>query len=89
MNNDLSFPCPHCHHVYVDELECLDTSTVIKLVCENCGKDFTLLIMECLACGEETTWIPAPSMEEHTRLVCGHCGKPLTEEDENASGVDY
>jgi transcription elongation factor Elf1 len=89
MNHAVAFSCPNCKHVYVDEAEYLDTSTFNELICENCGKGFTLLIMECLACGEETTWMPAPSLEEHTLLICGHCGEPMTVEDENASGVDY
>ena len=86
------FSCPHCLHVYRDEMECLQHNELHEIACESCAEEFLFLLAECLACGEETTfsWRDKSDLPESAELICAHCAKPLrnTEEDENDDGID-
>ena len=79
MSSPLHFSCPHCKHFYEDGIELLDNEVQLACRCEKCGKPFTLLTKECLACVEETsfTWQAAPTAAQLTAIQCGKCHTPL------------
>lgn len=54
MIEELKFNCPHCQHLYTDYLEVLDPDVLQAFKCENCQKNFTLLLKECPSCTSET-----------------------------------
>lgn len=77
--NTLSFMCPHCQQGFHDDFECLEANAFLELACESCRKTFTLMIAECLHCGEETVlgWREPPPSRVRALLVCKHCTQPL------------
>lgn len=76
---DISITCPHCGHVTHDDWECLGRNSCSGMLCESCGKAFTVMISECLLCGEETVfnWRVMPAVEARYLLDCEHCAQPL------------
>lgn len=81
----INFQCPNCQHSYQDELECLQHNQLHDVKCEACGQPFSLLIAECLACGEESTflWRDISTDKEMQGLTCHTCSKPLFEEKDD------
>lgn len=79
--NVLVVPCPFCQQEHTDDLECLDSGRVDTLRCQNlhCAKDFSFLVRECPACGEESvfTWTGTPAPTALVGLSCQHCGAPF------------
>jgi len=73
--------CPFCRQEHADDLECLDSGRVDTFRCHNplCAKQFTFLIRECPACGDESvfTWTSTPAPTALAGLSCEHCGAPF------------
>lgn len=86
------FLCPHCQHLYSDEMECLQHNDLHEMTCESCEEAFLFLFAECLVCGEETTfsWRDGSELPDRSDLLCAHCDEPLLrkEEEDNDVGSD-
>lgn len=84
--------CPYCRQEHADELECLDSGRLDTLRCQNplCAKEFSFLIRECPACGEESvfTWTSMPAPTALAGLSCQHCGAPFDDAAREAENED-
>lgn len=86
MSDALTFSCPHCQYLHTDELEVLDADQIHTFSCENCHKEFQLLIKDCHFCHAESTFT-TNSIGAETALigqVCNSCGRNhKSDEDED------
>jgi transcription elongation factor Elf1 len=76
------FLCPHCSHIYSDDMELLDAGELQEFRCESCGKPFQVLIQECTKCTAETVtvWPERPTYEAVALVACGSCGNSFKQE---------
>jgi transcription elongation factor Elf1 len=76
----LSFACPHCGAIEVDDLEVLMLDELHALGCAACRRRFHLLLAECNHCGDETveTWTGVPTPNQIRSATCHRCGELLT-----------
>lgn len=49
-DNRDQFRCPHCNHMYCDELELLNANELHSMNCEACNKPFFMAFVECDNC---------------------------------------
>lgn len=77
----LSFACPHCGAIEVDDLEVLAQDELHLVRCDSCSRRFHLLLAECDGCAEECalTWITIPTPSQIRSAICTRCGEPLTD----------
>ncbi|MBE2244989.1 MAG: hypothetical protein IAE86_19710 [Burkholderiaceae bacterium] len=76
----LSFACPRCGAIEVDDFEVLTQDDMHVIRCDACRQRFYLLITECNRCAEECvlTWADVPTPSEIGSAICHRCGEPLT-----------
>ena len=88
---DIIFTCPHCHHAYSDDMECLHHNSLHEITCESCEETFLFLLEECLACGEEASfsWRSSGEVPDSSELRCAHCGKALLMKVEDGNAAEY
>lgn len=77
----LSYACPHCGAVEVDDFEVLAPDEMHVLGCDACKRRFHLLLVECSNCAEECvlTWTAVPTPSQIRSATCHRCGEPLTD----------
>lgn len=85
----LSFACPHCGVIEVDDLEVLTHDELHALRCGACKCRFHLLLAECDSCGEECvlTWTAVPTPYQIRSATCTRCGEPLTDDADDIRGL--
>lgn len=86
----LNFSCPHCHHEYEDDIECLDKQLVNTMICEHCTEQFILYFDECIHCNKDSVFIylNESDVPSTTQFACVNCGSVLNElmEDDGEQG---
>lgn len=85
----ISFACPHCSAVEIDDFEVLDADEMHVVRCGACKSRFHLLIAECDNCGEECvlTWPAVPAPSQISSAACGRCGWRLFDHAEDLRDV--
>jgi transcription elongation factor Elf1 len=85
----LSFACPHCGAIEVDDFEVLAPDKMYVLGCDACKRRFHLLLAECVYCAEESvlTWAAVPTPSEIRSAACRRCGEPLTDHVDELRGL--
>lgn len=86
VSDALCFSCPHCQHQYNDVLELLNVDELHVFLCEECSKEFTVLIKDCVTCGKESifTWGEGLASQVLVELRCPGCGTLFNARDEAA-----
>jgi hypothetical protein len=87
----LQVRCPHCGHAEDDDLELLGEAQMDDIRCCQCELVFRMLLLECLACGEETifSWDNEPPEGDLLRLACAKCQRPYVDHEADALQDDF
>ncbi len=86
----LSFACPHCGAIEVDDFEVLTLDEMHMVGCDTCKRRFHLLLAECDNCAEEcaVTWAAVPTPSQIRSAACHRCGGPLSNHADDLRGLD-
>jgi transcription elongation factor Elf1 len=79
----LSFRCPRCGYAASDDYEVIDSGAPATWRCGACTRAFSVLLVECEACGGEAVDV-ALHLNEHAPLhdiKCRDCGSPVVRDD--------
>jgi transcription elongation factor Elf1 len=86
----LEFECPRCGHPEQDEFETLDDSHPADWRCDVCHRVFSVLLVACERCGNESVSVATNAAEQPRvrEVICERCHMPCLRHEAKPAQVD-